>query len=186
VFPNQSKRQLLSSREVANATEYSTITTTSKNIMPMLESNLPHHWVFSWKLPIIAPREQQATFARYIQTSIKKSWSHVNTVIEVEPSISRPPVLEIYGMIWLNIAGASPPHGLDIADLQTKIKRQARRVGWKIEDEEASAVLTLDLLSDKVKAGDWVYSSVGASSMASSYCGDLVRFMHLISVSIID
>jgi hypothetical protein len=76
---------------------------------------------------------------------------------------------------------------MTVENLQTRIERQAKRLKLEIVDEKVPAVLELELLSDKVKAGNWAVSSItDLSSIISSFAGDIYRFVDLIIVSTIN
>ena len=71
-----------------------------------------------------------------------------------------------------------------IEDLQERIRRQAQRAKLKIVDKEVLPVLELNLLSDKVEAGNWAYTSLDGTIWCSEFFGDQ-EFVYLITVSIL-
>jgi len=76
---------------------------------------------------------------------------------------------------------------MTVENLQTKIGRQALKLELEIVDREVPAVLKLELLSDKAKAGNWAASSItDLSSVVSCFAGDINQFVNLITVSTID
>jgi hypothetical protein len=62
---------------------------------------------------------------------------------------------------------------MTVQNLQTKIKRQARKLKSEISDEEVPAVLKLELLSDKVTA-----SGTGLLKVAGRTCIEVLERGH--------
>jgi hypothetical protein len=154
---------------------------------PTLKSNLPRYWVFSLSFHTAlnsVSHEQRSELARFIKISIKKSWPRCKTCVKVAGALHKP-VLKVCGMIWTSEDVII--EDMTVENLQTRIERQAKRLKLEIVDEKVPAVLELELLSDKVKAGNWAVSSItDLSSIISSFAGDIYRFVDLIIVSTIN
>jgi hypothetical protein len=153
------------------------------------ELNAPQYWVFTWSLPTATYSSKQGTaFARHIHTSIKKSYDAKTRIfIKVQVIHSSKPVLELRGMIWTSVDEdlqsdkGELPHPT-IEDLQDRVRRQARRAELEIVDKEVLRGLELNLLSNKVAAGNWAYTSLDNTMFSSSFFGDQ-EFVYLITVS---
>jgi hypothetical protein len=66
-------------------------------------------------------------------------------------------------------AGAFSPHNLDVfEDLRTRIKRQVQKFELEIVYKEVPAVWKLELLSDRVNAGNRASSFMDSKSTISS------------------